>query len=783
MEILTLLKANILHKKGSFISVVLLIAIVVTAITAVFSVQDNYNNALKNAYAYADYGEITTYFETESLTDEICQSVENNALVERVEYLQGLVAACTTIGDVSESNPFMMLEMSDNIRLFNDAEDAFETDVPPLQKGEIYLPLGLKYRMQCDVGDTVHVELIEDQTAEFTVKGFVQEPSLGAMMIGIKYVFISHEDFENIYTQCKPLETEDMHIEYTRMQIYQAADSTLSISKFQRQLNQETKIVDLSWLVITKEQSFRYSKLLPDICLNIVLVFAALLFVTVLIVMSHSISTEIEIDYTSLGILKSQGFSKGKIRIIIMLQYLIAEIFGIIIGCIVSIPIENIISDVCKYVTAVLPENGVSIGKALLFTLVILLISVILILIKTRKISNISPVRAISGGREEIFFDSRLNMPIVKKCLSASLSLRQFTSAKKRYFGTMLITAILTFCMITINLTGNMLSSRNALKAMGITFPDIEVTLLDEERIGSLDDIDTIVASYTEIKEKNASINLYLSLNGENLHCGMYENPEYICVLKGREPLYDNEIVITEMVADALEVQMGDEVTVTSGENEENFIISGIYQSGSDAGMTFSMNFEGAQRLNIGTNTNYRYYCLADETLAETIADEIKETYGDAVSVEVYEMENNSEMQLYNMIVMILKVIIYTFSVLFAFIVVRMVCSKTFVQERTDIGIYKAIGFSSNRLRFGFAIRFLIIAVIGSVLSTILSVPLSERILSLLFGLIGLSRLSLEYTFISILVPFAVISLSYFVFAYLVSRKIKKVAIKELVVE
>lgn len=782
MEILTLLKANIRRKKGTFISIMLLTTIIVTIITAVFSVRDNYDNALDNALEYVDSGEINAYIKTDTLTDELRQSVENSSLVEKVEYIDTIATNGATFGENTDGNSYFMMEMTDRIKLFNSSADGFEESVPELKSGEIYLPLGLKSKMECNVGDSVEIALIGYKNAYFKIKGFVQEPACGAMLMGIKYVFISHEDFQKYYDLCKPLETEDMHCDFTVMHIHQSADSDLSPAKLQRQLNVETKLVDYSTFTLNTAQTLNYTTLLPDMLLDVVLVFAILLFVTVLIVMSHSIGTEIEIDYTTLGVLKSQGFTKGKIRTVIMLQYLLAEIIGIIFGCIAAIPLERLISGIFRFVTAVLPDSGISVVKTLLFTIVILIVSVILIFIKTGKIAKISPVRAISGGREEIYFSSRLNVPISKKLLSATLSLRQFTSAKKRYIGAVFITAILTFCMITINLVGNMFSSRNALRLMGLTIADINVYL--DKSAGSLDEVDEIIKSYTEIEQENSTNGRYISLNGESLHCEIYENPQSINgILKGREPIYNNEILITEMVADSLDIKMGDEVTVTSSEKDESYVISGIYQSGMDAGMSFAMGFAAAERLGIDTNTSYRYYIIEDKSKLNAIADEITAKYGDDAKVDVYDEDADSEMQMYSMIISVLKIVIYVFSIIFAFVVVRMVCSKTFIQERTDIGIYKAMGFTSNKLRLGFAIRFLIIAVIGSVFGTILSVLLSEKILSQLFRLMGMSKVILEFTAASMLVPIGAISLSFFVFAYLVSRRVKKVAVRELVVE
>lgn len=79
-----------------------------------------------------------------------------------------------------------------------------------------------------------------------------------------------------------------------------------------------------------------------------------------------------------------------------------------------------------------------------------------------------------------------------------------------------------------------------------------------------------------------------------------------------------------------------------------------------------------------------------------------------------------------------MQIIIYVFSILFSLIVVHMVCSKAFIQERTDIGIFKATGFKTSGLRRQFAFRFLIISIIGSAIGGILSCLFSGKMLEVL---------------------------------------------------
>lgn len=783
MEIFTLLKANIRKKKGTFLSILILMAIISAVTTAIFSVRDNYNKGLLDALQNADWGATTVVVKSESLTDELRTAVEANDLVERVDYYKALCANGAQFENMSEGNSWFLMKMRNGLRLYREDFSGFETEIPRLKKGEIYLPLGLKEKFSCKIGDTITVQIIFGETADFTIKGFVLEPSQGSMMIGWKQVFISSEDFDEIYQTCKPLETAETNLDLTVLSIHRNPDYELSPVKFQRKLNLETGIVDAAIGALNQEQSMRYSTLMPDIVLDIVMVFIVLLFVVVLIVMSHSISTEIETDYTMLGILKSQGFLSGKIRLVFFLQYMLAQLAGMLVGNLAAIPIERQLSRLCRSITGALPSFGLSVGKSALYTALILLCSMLIIFIKTHKLMKISPVRAISGGREEIYFDSRLNAPITKRGLSASLALRQFTSGSKRYLGIILIGAILSFSMITIQLVENLLTSKSALSSMGISTADLLLyyrQAKEEDMAGA----EKVIQAYSEITESNRQLQQYVSLNGESLSCEIYEKPECISgILQGREPKYANEILITEMVGDTLDLKMGDKVTVSSKNQSAEYMISGIYQSISDSGMCFAMNFEGAENIGINTAYAYRTYVLSDNSRLPEIVGEIEETYGGFIGVEMYDEENSSIQDEYNEIVNILKLIIYSFSILFAFVVVRMVCVKTFVQERKDIGIYKAIGFTSQRLRLGFAIRFFLVALTGALLGALLSLLFSARVLNAIFGLIGLSKLTLEYSGTAVCIPALAIGLSFFIFSYFTSGRIRKVEIRELVVE
>ena len=788
MEILSLVKANIKKKKSTCISVLLLTAIVVSLLTAMLSVQKNYEISLELAYEEADCGEISINIETEKLTDALKEAVEQSALVEKVTYAKALMTYGARVGAQSEGNSYFLMELPEYVKLFSEEFDALEAENPPLSAGEIYLPYGLRSRLNCQVGDSITLKFLHGKEETFFVKGFVQEAVQGAFNIGWKKVFISKTDYDRIYEACKPLEAEGgTWVDYTIVCVEQATDSKLSVMKFQRELNLETGIVSAATGTLNKEQTINYTTMMSSIIMNIVSVFLVLLYAIVLIVMSHSINTEIEMEYVTLGVLKSQGFTAGKLRLVLMLQYLISQLAGILVGLLIAIPLERGISGLCQNITAILPEQGLSVGMSLLLTMGILLLSVLLVLWKTAKVAKISPVRAISGGQAEVYYDSRLNLPISKKALSASLSLRQLTSAGKRYIGTIFIVGILTFSMVTIHLIGNLLSSAKALEAMGVITPDVAVGRKEHSILEDWDgwnEVREIIAGYSEIVEENAVFNCYASLNGENLYLEAYENPEGIPgIKKGRVPLYENELIITELVADMLELSMGDEVEVAYGNTKKTFLVSGIYQSVSDSGACFGMSFAGVKDLHPSSEWGQRYYLLESREQAEEMEQALTERFGDSLAKRVYEEEENPVEEQYGVIVTALKAIIYVFSLVFAFVVVRMVCTRSFLQERTDIGVLKAIGFTSGKLQIGFAFRFAFVALLGSGIGLLCSVLLSEKLLGMLLSVIGLANVVFDFSVTAVVVPIAVVTGSFFVFAYVSAKKVKKVEVRELVTE
>lgn len=257
----------------------------------------------------------------------------------------------------------------------------------------------------------------------------------------------------------------------------------------------------------------------------------------------------------------------------------------------------------------------------------------------------------------------------------------------------------------------------------------------------------------------------------------IFQNPELLPALKGRTPIYDNEIAVSPLLLEEFELKIGDEVTVGWNGEKKTYLIVGTVQLMNDAGRCFVLSYEGAERIGY-EQWLWGCYSLESDDRAEEIVKALNGKFAGWIKAR----ENQAMMEeAYDMVILSMQIIIYVFSLLFSLIVVHMVCAKAFVQERTDIGIYKAIGFTAGKLRLQFAVRFLTAAVFGSIIGSICSYVFSARILELLLRGIGITSFETRFDIFTFVVPIAIICMGFFSFAFLSSRKIKRVEIRELV--
>ncbi len=793
MDILTLLKANIRYRKGSFISVLILTFIISICLTTIISINSNITKRADESLAENHIGDLVTIISDTKCTDAMLQKVKDNQEIDHIKIIKSVTQELEINRQKQGSPTFFMPYDLDkqSYKVYSKDGLSFQREPEQLKQGEIYVPISIMKLYNCKIGDKAYLTTGNTQKT-FTVKGFFEEPFIGTEFAGIKLAFMNQKDFNSLYSKRMLSKEErdkntDGILGYYLIHIYKTKDGTHTISELKRAINSSSHIIDFSMIAISKEESKSYTLTFTQVISGIMLVFLILLFLVVLIVIGHSISTGIEGDYTNLGVLKAVGYDKGMLRSVFILEYLLAEVIGSVLGVIGSFPAIYYLKGIFIRITGLLSSSKPALGVCSLILAVILLISVLFVFIKTKAIVNVSPICAISGGRDSVYFHSRMELPVEGNGMFLRMAFRQITSNLKQYISSAVIVAILAYFLVTITLLSTGMNEEAIENSFGEVHYDVDVGFYPKEEksreeVAKLQkQVEKDISGISDIKKTFRLGSNYFSVNGDEYHVGIYNDPSLIkSILKGRAPLYDNEIVVTEIVAKELSVKLGDTVTVEYENKKDDYMISGYYQCTSDMGKTIAISSEGAKKIISDYHQDYVEYVLANPDKSTEIVQQLNKKYGDKIEAK----DPNSGNDFGDTItgsMSIMNVFIYTISILFAFVVIIIVCGKIFLKERTDYGIYKALGFTSNVLRLQFALRFALVAFIGSLLGIGLNACLNNAMMSALLYNIGITSFTADYNLASILLPILVLTACFFVFAYLTSRKIKKVDTKNLI--
>ncbi len=783
MEILKLLKANIKHKKGAFKGIIILMAVIVLSFTGTVSNNDNIDRTLTEAYEWANTKDMSAYMEAEKCDDELLDTILEDPDVEDVMTTDYVANNTAFVDDMEIHNSLLIYSQNrDGYRVFNDSKTGYIENPEPLKEGEIYVPYaftGLYSKAKIGSEVIINIPSAEDSsvnnTYTFKIKGYVAEPFYGGLMLGMKYLFVNEADFERMYSDA----SKDFQFVEIAMTFREGADYL----EVQRSLDESCNLINESSVTLAKEESEFYTKIMSDTGSGVVIAFVILMLVIAIIAMYHSITTSVEMEYINLGVLKSQGFTSGKIRLVYILQYIVAEVIGSVIGLLLSIPVLLFLGTLFQSITGLATVHRISFGKCGLLCVGIILVSTLFVTLATRKVSRISPVRAISGGKSEVHFDNRLNIPVKKKPLSFFMGLRQFTSRSKSYVGAVLIAALLVYFLMTMMVLTAKLKGENLL--VGTVYPDVTVATSDSFTLDDMDSFEETVREIDEDAKIMFGMGGYVMLDDVQLFCDSATPIEMqYQTIEGRLPRYSNEVSVTDIVAEEVGKGIGDTVTIGSGDRKKEFIITGYHQSIADVGKTFTITAEAFYEVT-GTLPNC-YIQLSDRSLSQVVSDALNSKYKELIEIVTIEEKteaDDSMVELLDMVCMILLVVVFVMSIAFSAVVISMLCSKSFVKERMDIGILKSLGFTSSGLRVQFALRFMIIAVIGSLIGAVASMFLTMPLLEALLRILGLTRIDTSITFTTFIIPASAIWLSFFVFAYIAARKIKRVEIRELISE
>lgn len=784
MDNKTLLYANMKRHRGTMCAIFLIMLIVSLTLISVVTIWSNATTYLEQEMERMHYGDITAWTQNVENQEQLQYEIEQVKDVHKV-FVQSLIYSDYQINDTTSDSEGQLIVYEPKqfpYRFFNKENTAYIKSPSEIRPGDIYIPASLASSSNLHPSDTISFLLgRQDNLKTFRVRGTFEDPFMGSSMIGMKGFLISQEDYETMYQTIEQLEIDSKARMGQMYHIEQSDESTLNAAQFNQLLHEKTSLGKYTEFVHSKHAIMGFMLVLQNAFTGLFSAFAFLLLIVAIIIIGYSINASVEQDYKNMAILKTIGYEGRQLRRLLRYQYLFVIIVGALSGIVLSTLSVPIISSKMVSFAGILTPATSHMWIWIIFLLTCILVFSVYLHLKTRKISKIVPVAILQNAMDQkrSFTGNSFNI-IRKEGLIFRISLRQLLNGKKRYISVLMTSILLVFFTSMIGRMNTWLGvdGKGMMDAFNPSDLDIGIQLLGNHDV---EEMEHLVAKYTDITDSYALAMPGVAIDGVDVTANVITEPERFHIQKGRTIQAADEIVITETIAADQNLHLHDAITITHNGKESLYHIVGIYQCANDMGSNIGMSREGFLR--IGTETKEmwcHHYFLEDTTQKQKIIDEVQTMYGGDVYIH-----ENTWPGLISIIAAMhtLLIVMYVVTAFFILIVTVMTGNKLFLYEKRNFAIYKSFGFYTRQLRMTFAIRYALVAMIGSIIGILLSATLTDSIVGTLMKLYGISNFASHLTIMEMISPAIIITLMFACFAYLPARSIKKLDINELISE
>ncbi|MEG0758683.1 MAG: FtsX-like permease family protein, partial [Raoultibacter sp.] len=635
-----------------------------------------------------------------------------------------------------------------------------------------------------------------------TIKGFFEDPQMGTPFMEIKRACIATSafaDLEKIACDLAVEQGESAESFYGNLNMLRLVEANINLSEEAKAAGLDsqdlTRIIseNTTWGATTSGMFSAttltgYAMLVIIIGSAIMGVFALLLFIVALVICVHAISTSIEENYADYGTLKALGIPHRTLSQILVIEYSGVSFIGLCVGLALSSVLTPLALPFFAQLTGVLAVHKGITPLALGCIIVLAILVVGATTLKARKLSRISPLRAFRGGSTEVHFTSLLMRPVTGKLLELQLALRALISAKRRYIGLLTCAIFLcSFIVLVFGVGGSLGSQGSALDTFGMWRSDVSVCLKSDDI--TKEEVEQVITKHASITRSWQEVFTMVNLGGESRSfVGLSDLDLIEKVSEGRAPKLDNEAIIGPNLARSLGLTIGDEFVITVDGSPRTLIITGIISAMFNAGYGTILTYDGfCEAFNkdpLDPAVGYQY-SLENPNDAEEVRQALEAEFGEAIDARPSGLfsDTTDMVELIQTLFISLAYGMTVVAAMLAFLAVSLITGRMFSAERHDLGVYRALGFTSRTLRLQFALRFFLVSFAGCALGASLTLLGGGWLVSQLFGMFGITHFELEVTpiIVSILtVGFAVV---FFAAAYFSARAIKRINVRELVVE
>jgi len=591
-KILHITKANILRGKGAFASLFVIILIISALISVSITLALDSVDGVRTVYERMNSAHSLFIIPRADYHSSFVEIIENDPRVALFEQTEVLFARGSTVEYVVPLE-FNVVIGYINAPMTISAPVFMEENENIPQDQAIYLP---------EIWQTAGYELgspftIEHRNREidFNVAGFFEIAELGSPEFGTTKFYVPIEGYERLTRYfSRAVWISVIH--------HNMEDSMQFTQDFADQVD-----IDISLLGVSGGASMFTVQFVKDsmdgllLFIGIILMFAFILTAISVLVIRFRISNSIENTMHEIGVLKAQGYTSHQIISCYILEYGAMALPAALLGIAITTLSFGTVNQMMFTMTGVPFLLSVNIIGSIVGAISIIGMTMLIVMISTRRIKHLPPVTALRGGIAINNF-RRNFFPLSKFTgnVHTRLGLKNMLAYFKLYamIGVMIAGATFAVTSITILHQNLVVDPEGLAEVAGFETHDVLVTVTRHtdasalaQQLEQMPEVRlTAMLDFTSFKIND--IDTMASHVSDN-----YALLETFGAQMGRMPLYDNEIAKPRVFARELGVEIGDGVMVTVAGITQEFIITG-YFSTLQAPNSSAITLEGIQRLN-----------------------------------------------------------------------------------------------------------------------------------------------------------------------------------------
>ncbi len=780
MAVIKFMLANLRKRKSYSIVIGILIFLTGLILSVTVSTAQKANEAYDTAFNNMEGPHLIYYIPENDYKAEYKTWFENRPEVESVKIRQlkfyngGVFKKIGNILKDGTDNHLFVYNPDDKMRLIDAANPSAN-----LSRGEIYMPYVYKTKYGVETNDTVDYQF-GSNIMSFKVAGFIEDPISGADMMGSKFFYISSEDSRRISSLCKS------NLDNTIQQNIRLKNfSESSVYKLEKEFNKNFE--SLNGGVSTYMDNKSGHLTLPRMAVTVLIAFAIILSIITITILRYAILATIESDYTNIGILKSLGFTPSMVQVAITGQYISIAIFSGFLSLLAGVFVTPVIGKIIMESSGLFFNGHLSLIAGTLTLLAIVFIIAVFTFITARRTNKITPIQAIANGSSPVYFASRLSVKLEKlKFIPFDLrmAVKQFMTKSKRYILLITISTLLAYALVFFLGLLNMFNSEKAISMVGGQLYDIE---LDTDTKADAEKILTQMKKDYGIEFTVYRTSEQLIIDDEKTSVQVsddFDSSGQMVTLEGKHPKHDNEIALSASLKAKFGKGKGEYLSIRDSKgNQHQFLITGIFQTIDNDGKYARIHESGMNALFPGYKLNEAYITLKSHDNLDKTISEMQQRYTGYDEISNERVQSEDKLITIKSIFSGISTLIFVLTVILIGFIILLIMKITVYNETKEFGIYKAIGFSSLRLRLQLTLRFVLVTFTGSIAGAILELLSGSQLFSLLLKGVGLARFKIDFNLLSIIVPILFITVISMLSAFVTSRNTRKVSAYALINE